>query len=173
MAIAHIGVGIFVIGATVETATRSERTFPLRPGEIAEMAGWTFQFQNLEQVEGPNYSALRANILASHDGRTEIIQPETRTFQVARTSTTEVAIRKTIGGDVYVALGDQLREDPSAWRVRIAYHPLIDWVFGGAGLIAVGGFMSLVARLRRKAPAEKPADEPAADAPPVPASAPA
>ncbi|MFZ9364149.1 MAG: cytochrome c-type biogenesis CcmF C-terminal domain-containing protein, partial [Arenimonas sp.] len=65
MASAHIGVGIFVIGATVETATRSERTFPLRPGEIAEMAGWTFQFQNLEQVEGPNYSALRANILAA------------------------------------------------------------------------------------------------------------
>jgi cytochrome c-type biogenesis protein CcmF len=39
MAIAHIGVGIFVIGATVETATRTERTFPLAAGQIAEN-GW-------------------------------------------------------------------------------------------------------------------------------------
>ncbi len=173
MAIAHIGMGLFVIGATVETATRTEQTFPLRPGEIAEMAGWTFQFQNLEEVEGPNYSALRANILVTHDGRKEVIQPETRTFQVARTSTTEVAIRKTLGGDVYVALGDQLREDPAAWRIRIAYHPLIDWVFGGAGLIALGGFLSLAARVRRRSPATAPETEAAVESPPAPASVPA
>jgi cytochrome c-type biogenesis protein CcmF len=173
MAIAHIGMGLFVIGATVETATRTEQTFPLRPGEIAEMAGWTFQFQNLEEVEGPNYSALRANILVTHDGRKEVIQPETRTFQVARTSTTEVAIRKTLGGDVYVALGDQVREDPAAWRIRIAYHPLIDWVFGGAGLIAVGGFLSLAARVRRRSAATAPETEAAVESPPVPASVPA
>ena len=173
MAIAHIGMGLFVIGATVETATRTEQTFPLRPGEVAEMAGWTFQFQNLEEVEGPNYSALRANILVTHDGKTEIIQPETRTFQVARTSTTEVAIRKTLGGDVYVALGDQLREDPAAWRIRIAYHPLIDWVFGGAGLIAVGGFLSLAARVRRRSTAAAPETETAVESPRDPASVPA
>ena len=173
MAIAHIGMGLFVIGATVETATRTEQTFPLRPGEIAEMAGWTFQFQNLEEVEGPNYSALRANILVTHDGRKEVIQPETRTFQVARTSTTEVAIRKTLGGDVYVALGDQVREDPAAWRIRIAYHPLIDWVFGGAGLIAVGGFLSLAARVRRRSAATAPETEAAVESSPVPASVPA
>ncbi len=173
MAIAHIGMGLFVIGATVETATRTEQTFPLRRGEIAEMAGWTFQFQNLEEVEGPNYSALRANILVTHDGKTEVIQPETRTFQVARTSTTEVAIRKTLGGDVYVALGDQLREDPAAWRIRIAYHPLIDWVFGGAGLIALGGFLSLAARVRRRSPATAPETEAAVESAPAPASVPA
>ena len=109
----------------------------------------------------------------THDGKTEIIQPETRTFQVARTSTTEVAIRKTLGGDVYVALGDQLREDPSAWRIRIAYHPMIDWVFGGAGLIAIGGFLSLAARVRRRAPAAAPEAETAVESPPEPAGAPA
>ena len=108
-----------------------------------------------------------------HDGRTEVIQPETRTFKVARTSTTEVSIRKTLGGDVYVALGDQVREDPAAWRIRIAYHPLIDWVFGGAGLIAVGGFLSLAARVRRRSAATAPEIEAAVESPPAPASVPA
>jgi hypothetical protein len=39
-----------------------------------------------------------------------------------------------MGGDVYVALGDTIRDQPGVWRLRIAHHPLIDWVFGGAAL---------------------------------------
>jgi len=72
-------------------------------------------------------------------------------------STTEVSIRKTPGGDVYVALGDTLRDEPGVWRIRIAKHPLIDWVWSGAGLIALGGFLSLAARIRRRAPASEQA----------------
>ncbi len=167
MAIAHLGMGFFVIGATIETATRAERTFPLSQGQSAEMAGWTFEFLGVKSVEGPNYTALRADIKVTHGNTTEIIQPEQRAYPVARTSTTEVAIRKTLTGDVYVALGDQVREQPGAWRIRIAHHPLIDWVFGGAALIALGGFLSLAARVRRRAPAVTPATEAAPVAEPV------
>ncbi len=152
MAIAHMGMGLFVIGATVETATRSERTFPLSQGQSAEMAGWSFEFQGVRQVEGPNYSSTMADIKVTHGTSSEMIYPEKRFYPVAETATTEVAIRKTLGGDVYVALGDTIREEPGVWRIRIAHHPLIDWVFGGAGLIALGGFMSLAARIRRRAP---------------------
>jgi cytochrome c-type biogenesis protein CcmF len=176
MAIAHIGMGLFVIGATAETAARSERTFPLRQGEQAEMAGWTFRFDGVGSAEGPNYLATRADITVTHDGRTEVIHPEKRFYPIAQTGTTEVAIRKTMGGDVYVALGDTIRDEPGVWRIRIAHHPLIDWVFGGAGLIAVGGFMALAARLRRRLPAmdQAPAAEPdAAAKQPAPAGAPA
>lgn len=153
MTIAHIGIGLFVIGATTETVTRSERTFPLQAGESATMQGWTFRFDGVRQVEGPNYYATRADIAVTHDGRTEMIHPEKRIYPVAQSGTTEVSIRKTAWRDVYVALGDTIREEPGVWRIRIAFHPLIDWVFGGAGLIALGGFLSLTARLRRRAPA--------------------
>ena len=71
------------------------------------------------------------------------------------------AIRKTLGGDVSVALGDQVRETPGAWRVRLSHHPLIDWVFGGAILIALGGFLSLVSRRRRDVPVSAPEAAPA------------
>ncbi len=163
MAIAHIGVGVFVIGATVETATRTERTFPLAAGQSASMAGWTFEFDGLSSAEGPNYYATRANIKVTHeDGSTEMIFPEKRIYPVARTGTTEVAIRQTLRGHIYVALGDAIQDQPGVWRIRVAFHPLIDWVFGGAGLIAAGGFLSLAARIRRRAPAVSgaPASEP-------------
>jgi cytochrome c biogenesis factor len=74
-----------------------------------------------------------------------------------------------------VVLGDPIREEPGVWRIRIAHHPLIDWVFGGAGLIAIGGFMSLAARLRRRAPVTEPqpTTEPSASGEAPPAGAPA
>jgi cytochrome c-type biogenesis protein CcmF len=80
-------------------------------------------------------------------------------------STTEVSIRKTLTGDVYVALGDTMRDEPGVWRIRIATHPLIDWVWGGALLIAFGGFLSLTARIRRRAPVSEqaPAVQPTSD----------
>ncbi len=79
-------------------------------------------------------------------------------------TTTDGGDQKTPGGDIYVALGDTIREEPGVWRLRIAHHPLIDWVFGGAALIAVGGFMSLAARLSRRSPAPATsAETPASD----------
>jgi cytochrome c-type biogenesis protein CcmF len=175
MAIAHIGIGLFVIGATTETASREERTFPLARGETAQMAGWSFRFDDVRQAEGPNYYATRANITVTHpNGAIQVIHPEKRIYPAAGTPTTEVAILKTLTGDIYVALGDTIREAPGVWRIRIARHPLIDWIFGGAGLIALGGFVSLAARIRRREKATVEEQAPASGAPkPATAGAPA
>ncbi|MEP7209211.1 MAG: cytochrome c-type biogenesis CcmF C-terminal domain-containing protein, partial [Alphaproteobacteria bacterium] len=130
----------------------------------AEMFGWTFRFDGVHDADGPNYYPTVADITATHDGKTEVIHPEKRFYPVANMATTEVSIQKTLTGDVYVALGDTLRDEPGVWRIRIAKHPLIDWVWSGAGLIALGGFMALTARIRRRAPVSEqaPAVEPTA-----------
>src|SRR5262249_32597216 len=124
MAIAHVGMGLFVIGATAETAARSTQTFPLHQGESAQMIGWSFRFDGVHQVEGPNYYATRADITVTHeDGSTEVIHPEKRFYPVANQSTTEVAIRRTLGSHVYVVLGDTIREQPGVWRIQVDLHP--------------------------------------------------
>ncbi len=174
MAIAHLGVAIFVIGVACESAARIERTFVMSPGDQVEMNGRTFTFNGVREVEGPNYYATRANVEVTRGGRTGSMQPEKRIYPVAGTPTTEVAIRKTPGGDVYVALGDSVREQPGAWRIRISHHPLIDWVFGGAILIAVGGLVSLSSRRRGAVKAEAPeATKPQAGVEAEPEGAPA
>jgi cytochrome c-type biogenesis protein CcmF len=164
MTIAHIGIGLFVIGVTTETAARAERTFALAPGQSAQMVGWNFRFDGVHDGEGPNYYPTIADITVTHDGKTEVIHPEKRFYPIANMATTEVSIKKTLGGDVYVALGDTMRDQPGVWRIRIAKHPLIDWIWGGAALIALGGFLSLAARIRRRAPVSEqaPAVEPTA-----------
>jgi cytochrome c-type biogenesis protein CcmF len=160
MTIAHIGLGVFLIGAVSETAARTERTVLLMPGEQVEMRGRTFRFDGVEEVEGPNYTAQRAKITVTKDGSQGLMAPERRFYPASTEggATTEVAIRKTLGGDVYIALGEPVRERPGAWRMRISHHPMVDWVFGGVGLISIGGFAALAARRRR--PVEAPASAP-------------
>ena len=114
----------------------------------------------------------RGSIFITHaDGSTETIQPEKRFYPASQDVTTEVAIRKSLGGDIYVNLGDTIREQPGVWRIQITHHPLIDFVFGGAGLIAIGGFFALAGRLRRKVQVTETETPPAAE--PKPAAAPA
>jgi cytochrome c-type biogenesis protein CcmF len=176
MSIAHIGIGLFAIGAVTEAAARETRTFPLSAGQSVQFEGWTFRFDGTHQAEGPNYEATRGDIFVTHaDGSTETIHPEKRFYQVAETATTEVAIRKTMGGDMYVNLGDTIREQPGVWRIQITHHPLIDFVFGGAGLIALGGFFALAGRLRRKVRITETEMPPATEPKPVaaPSGAPA
>ena len=157
MSIAHIGLGVFVVGAAAEVNGRVERTFALAPGDAVEFDGWTLTFNGVGGAEGPNYYAQIADIRAEKNSRVLHLTPQKRYYPAAGMPTTEVAIRKSLSGDLYVALGDQVRGRDGAWTLRASFNPLIDWVFGGAGLIALGGFVAFASkRLRRKSEAAEP-----------------
>ncbi len=166
--IAHIGLGFFVIGASVETNGRLERTFVMSPGSEVEMAGWTFQYQSLENIDGPNFESQVGTIIAENGARRHVLKPSKRFYPVAGTPTTEVAIRKSLRGDLYVALGEPIPSvHPQAFKVRVSMNPIIDFVFGGVGLIALGGFFAFADRVKgrvsellsaRKAAKDKPDD---------------
>ncbi|MBB34009.1 MAG: cytochrome C biogenesis protein CcmF [Hirschia sp.] len=157
MTIAHIGLGVFVIGASVEVNGRVERTFALMPGETAELDNWTFTFNGVQSDEGPNYFSQVADITAVKGRREMQLAPQKRFYPAAGMPTTEVAIRKSLTGDLYVALGDEVRGRPGAWTLRVSFNPMIDWVFGGAGLIALGGFMAFASkRLRQRVEVDDP-----------------
>jgi cytochrome c biogenesis factor len=61
MTVAHIGVGLFAIGVTITQSYRIEKDFALQPGESVEMQGYTFRFDSIEHVTGPNWDAEQAH----------------------------------------------------------------------------------------------------------------
>jgi cytochrome c-type biogenesis protein CcmF len=154
MTLAHLGMGIFVIGAVAEVAFRIEHTATLGIGETTKFAGKTVTLKSVSAGEGPNYYTDRA-ILELTDGKQVIVMtPERRFYPVARMPTTEVYIKPSIGGDLYAALGDPSEVNGRmAWTVRLYWNPMIAFVFGGALLMAFGGLVSLTdRRLRVGAP---------------------
>ncbi len=151
LTIAHVGLGLFVIGAVVETNGRIERTFAMAQNEVVELGNWSFAFNGVEGVEGPNYYSDKASILATNGNRKTELTPEKRYYPASGMPTTEVAIRKSFAGDLYVALGDPIRGEKTGWTIRISINPMIDFVFGGVSLIAIGGFLAFAGQRRKRA----------------------
>jgi cytochrome c-type biogenesis protein CcmF len=163
-ALAHAGLGLAVIGIVATTAWRSEAILAMKPGETAEIAGYTLAFKGIEDRQGPNYRERAALFEVSRDGAavTELT-PSKRAFSVEKSATTEAGIHVSWRGDLYAVLGDQLKD--GAYSVRLYFNPLVRFIWLGALIMFFGGAVSLSDR-RLRVGAPKRAEPKAA---PVPA----
>ncbi len=144
MTLAHMGLGLFVIGAVVETTGRYETTVALAEGGSGTVAGWTLTLDQVRAIEGPNWYADRAQLTATRGGAKAIMTPMKRYYPAAQMPTTETAIHKTGTGDLYAALGEQRMVDGAPrWVFRVYYNPMIDLLYFGVILMALGGGFSL------------------------------
>jgi cytochrome c-type biogenesis protein CcmF len=66
-----------------------------------------------------------------------MLNPEKRAFTTAQNVTSETAIDRSIFRDLYVSLGDQA--EGGGWTVRVYHKPLVNWIWLGALLMALGG----------------------------------
>lgn len=144
MTLAHLGLGLFVIGAVVETTGRYETTVALAEGGSAKVIGWTLTLDEVRAIEGPNWYADRAVLTAARSGSRAVMTPMKRYYPAAQMPTTETAIHKTGTGDLYAALGEQRMVDGEPrWVFRVYYNPMIDLLYFGVILMALGGVFSL------------------------------
>ncbi|MDG2288900.1 MAG: heme lyase CcmF/NrfE family subunit [Woeseiaceae bacterium] len=150
MSIAHLGVGLFVIGVTVTSAFGVESDRAMRIGETLEVAGLQFEFRELREVQGPNYTAIEG-VLEVRDGGEFIgtVRPQKRQYLVQKNWMTEAGIHPTWNKDLFVALGDQIGD--GIWSVRIQYKPLIRFIWIGAFIMAMGGLVTVTDRRYRTA----------------------
>ncbi len=149
MSVAHIGAGVLTIGAVAETAFRSEQALSMAPGQSVVFAGRDITLIEVAMGEGPNYSSQRASFRVEQHGRVQTTAAEKRFFPTSPMPTTEVGILSGWDGDLYIAIGEPERGGASL-TVRLYHNPLVQLVFLGALMMAIGGLLSLVALQRRK-----------------------
>ena len=158
MLLAHFGVSVFIVGVTVVSGFSSESDVRMEPGDVAQVGGYSFELKAVNPVTGPNYTALRATVAVSIDGQDlGRLEPERRLYKVSRMAMTEVAIDRGLRRDLYVALGEPV--GPTAWSVRLHHKPLVNWIWGGCVLMALGGLLAVMDRRyrARRVAATKPA----------------
>jgi cytochrome c-type biogenesis protein CcmF len=151
MSLAHIGAGVLTLGAVAETGFRSERAVALAPGEGVTFAGRQIMLTEIGEIEGPNYSAIRANFRVEAGNGVRTVSAERRHFSTSPMPTSEVGILSGLDGDLYLALGEPVREAAGAWTIRLYHNPLVQLIFLGVLLMALGGGLSLIALARRRA----------------------
>ena len=160
MAAAHIGVAVFVVGVTLVKGYDAVEDVRLRPGESAKLAGYEFRLEQVSNVRGPNYTAARAHIEVTRDGKPLTrLYPERRVYTVQDQVMTEAAIDPGLTRDLYVSLGDPL--DGGAWLIKLQHKPFIDWIWGGCLIMALGGLLAASDRRYRYATRQKLVEAPA------------
>ena len=117
MSLAHMGVGVLLLGVVALSAWSEERIEALRPGEAVALAGWEVAFGGMSAAAGENYLAARALLRGrERGGRVVFLEPERRFYPARGIATSEVAIASFLGGDLYVVLGDAPISAESAAR---------------------------------------------------------
>ena len=160
MTLAHIGLGVFIIGVTFTTVYSVEKDVALGPGDSADVAAYQFRFDGVQPVPGPNYQADQGVVTVLRDGRPVArLTPEKRVYRVQQSPMTEAAVDTGLFRDLYVALGEPLGD--GSWALRIYHKPYIRWIWLGCVLMSIGGIVAAADKRyrmvrRRRAVAKAP-----------------
>ncbi len=145
MVLAHFGVAVFLMGALLVEALNVQREVALKPGQTLEVGRHAFRFESVDRAQGPNYLSDRGHVTVLRNGREiALLHPEKRAYASGGQVMTEVGLLPGAFADLYVALGESLGDD--AWAVRVHVKPFVRWIWFGAGLMALGGFVTATDR---------------------------
>ncbi len=148
MLLAHFGMAVFVAGVTVVSGYAVEKDVRMEPGDTVTMGAYVFRLDGISERRGPNYTAVRASLSVTDNGRPiGTLNPERRVYTVSRSPMTETDINRGFTRDLYVALGEPV--SATAWGMRVYYKPLVGWIWGGCMLMALGGVLAVLDRRYR------------------------
>lgn len=140
-AIAHIGMAVTVAGISLTSAYSTEKDVRLEQGQEYQMSGYSFLFNGVKEVKGPNYIAQRGEVVVTREGvEVTTLYPEKRNYGPGTMPMTEAGIDGGILRDLFIALGEPLGKD--AWSVRLYHKPVVSWIWIGAVLMGLGGLLA-------------------------------
>ena len=149
MIIAHLGVGLLILGITGSSVWQEEKITRMKIEDETKIEKYNIVLKKIDEIKESNYVALQGNFLV-YDEKKNIIaklKPENRFYPVTNNFTTEASIHTNLFRDLYIVLGEGNLND--GWVVRIYYNPLVVWIWIGALVIFIGGITSTNINLRK------------------------
>jgi len=152
MVVAHFGIAVALAGMAMNGAFTSERLAVIKPGETLGVGPWTVLLEYVTPAAGKNWTAIEAELRASRRSGSTVLRPETRYFSNPPMETNEAAIETFWNGQLYTVIA---KPDPSGgWQLRLWWKPFVTLIWAGGALIALGGALALLGRVKRPRRAE-------------------
>ena len=149
MIIAHLGIGLLILGITGSSIWQEEKITRMKINDETKIEKYNIVLKKIDEIRGSNYVALQGNFLV-YDEKKNIItklKPENRFYPITNNFTTEASIHTNLFRDLYIVLGEGNLND--GWVVRIYYNPLVIWIWIGALVIFLGGITSININMRK------------------------
>jgi len=142
----HLGV-VFVFFGLSGNYFRSEHNLTLLPGKPVEVAGYQLLYKGMKVYPEGNATLHAAELELYRDGEfLDTLHPARSFYPTTPEPLTEVAIRRTLAHDFYIALASE-NEDGSA-TLRILVNPLVIWAWFGFPLFTAGIALAMLYKPR-------------------------
>jgi cytochrome c-type biogenesis protein CcmF len=141
--IVHVAVVILFVGF-LGAMFSEENQGLLRPGEGLAVAGYRLDFMGLRGERDVEREAVIADLdVRGPDGAIGVMSPARHTyFSHPGQPTSEVAIDRGLGEDLFLILGDTDDESDAA-VIKAVVNPLVAWIWIGSALLVLGGLVAL------------------------------
>jgi cytochrome c-type biogenesis protein CcmF len=154
-ALAHLGLGITLLGIVGETQWGAERIVSVKPGDKVAIRNYDVTFDRTFKRTGPNFTELAAAFTVRRHGEiVGMMEPSKRNFASRGMTTTESALMARGVSQLYLSLGE-INADGSV-AIRLYYKPLVLLIWLGCVVMVLGGGIALSDR-RLRVGAPKPA----------------
>ncbi len=149
MLIAHLGIGLLILGITGSSNWQEEKITRLKVNKSTQINEYNIIFKEINEIKGPNYVAIEGNFMVYDENKNYItnLKPENRYYPITNTFTTEASIHTNLSRDLYLVLGEGNLND--GWIVKVYHNPLVIWIWIGALIIFTGGMVSTSNNLRK------------------------
>ncbi len=142
--IVHVGIVLAFIGFAGNGFERNE-TVLLKPGEQFALAPYTVRYVKLSITKDPGKQMVTADLNVTKNGKPFAEMFPARWFYVGHEDepTTEVALRRQAGEDLYLVLaGYDAGQQSASFLVRI--NPLVNWIWFGVGVMIMGTIVAFI-----------------------------
>ena len=149
MLIAHLGIGLLILGITGSSNWQEEKITRLKINTSTQINKYNIIFREINEVKGPNYLAIKANFIVYDKNKNFItnLEPENRYYPISNIFTAEASIHTNLSRDLYIVLGEGNLND--GWVVKIYHNPLVIWIWIGSLIIFLGGIVSINSNLKK------------------------
>jgi cytochrome c-type biogenesis protein CcmF len=143
--IVHVGVVLIFLGFAGSNAFKQEETGELRPGQSMTVGDYTVRFDALKVTDDGQKQMVTGHMTVIQDGNeiTKLYPARWSYRKHEDEPTSEVSIYRTFAEDLYVAMPTYNAAEQIA-QARVTVNPLINWLWLGFGIAAIGTVITLL-----------------------------
>lgn len=140
--LAHLSVAIFTVGVTAMSIGAKDDVARLAQGDSLDVAGYTFTLRGTEQGARDNFQYLAGTVDVTKEGRSVAsLVTQRRYYPVREMFTSEAGFKLSPGAMLFAAIGEGGNDEGVI--IRAYYQPGVLWIWIGALLMSLAGFISL------------------------------
>ncbi len=153
--VVHLGVVVLAVAFAASMSFVQRDEFRLKPGQSASLRGHDITYLGADTVKHPNRTSVVASVRV--DGQ-RVYRPAVSTYPFATQSIGTPSVRGGLFDDVYLTLVAAPTTPTGTAVIGVVVTPLVNWLWAGGGIIAVGTALALVPGRRRRptAPVSEP-----------------